>query len=165
MEASLSKGLFSRCVEDWRARGCPTPKVSGRESPSAASVELNSSAVDEGLQPPAADDVASSASSSAFAVDDNERASSQPSGGRPRSEEVDSSSVRRKRTASASAAADDPAGQDEPSAPAPCVSEAELEERIALMFVEGAAGPAASGRGAAMPAPTKELVLRVSALR
>jgi hypothetical protein len=161
MEASLSKGLFSRCVEDWRARGCPTPKVSGRESPSAASVELNSSAVDEGLQPPAADDVASSASSSAFAVDDNERASSQPSGGRARSEEVDSSSVRRKRTASASAAADDPAGQDEPSAPAPCVSEAELEERIALMFVEGAAGPAASGRGAAMPAPTKELVLRV----
>ena len=87
--------------------------------------------------------------------------SSQSSGGRARSEEVDSSSVRRKRTASASAAADDSAGQDEPSAPALCVSEAELEERIALMFVEGAAGPAASGRGAAMLVPTKELVLCV----
>ena len=161
MEASPSKGLFSRCLEDWRARGCPTPEATGRESSTAASVEQNSSAVHEGLQLPAADDAGSNASSAAFAAGTEERASSQSSGGRARSEEIDSSSVRGKRTASARAAADPPAAHDQPSAPALCVSEAELEERIAIMFVEASDGPAASGRGAVMPAPTQELVLRV----
>jgi hypothetical protein len=137
------------------------PEATGRESSTAASVEQNSSAVDEGVQLPAADDAGSSASSAAFAAGTEERASSQSSGGRARSEEIYSSSVRGKRTASAPAAADPPAAQDQPSAPALCVSEAELEERIAIMFVEGADGPAASGRGAVMPAPTQELVLRV----
>ena len=106
MEASPSKGIFSRCLEEWYARGSPTPKASGRESPSAASVEQNYSAVDEGLQLPAADDAGSNASSAAFAAGTDERASSQSSGGRARSEELDSSSVRGKRAASASAAAD-----------------------------------------------------------
>ena len=46
MEPSPSKGLFFRCVQDWLARGYPTPEVTGRESPSPASIEQKISMFD-----------------------------------------------------------------------------------------------------------------------
>ena len=48
-------------------------------------------------------------------------------------------------------------GSDEPFA---CLTPAELQERARLMFVIGSSGPAKSGKGSAMPYPTKELVTR-----
>ena len=106
MEPSPSKGLFFRCVQDWLARGYPTPEVTGRESPSPASIEQKISMFDQGVQLQEADDADRSAASCLFAAGTYERESSQPSRGRARSEELETCSVRGKRTAPARAAAD-----------------------------------------------------------
>ena len=63
--------------------------------------------------------------------------------------------------ASSGASAAQDLGASSDAAPVDCISIAELKERNELMFTVETSEPVASGRGSAMPYPTKELVQRV----